>query len=121
MAGVRTLLIYEDAIALPVTVRDVVESFGEPRGLARTTVLTVMERLRIKGYLTRQKEQGGFQYKPSVPKTELMHNLVEDFVKKTLGGLVSPFVAYLSDSKRLSDEEIADLKRLVEKLGTDEE
>ena len=43
----------------PVTVRAALAQFGEPRGLARTTVLTVMERLRTKGYLRRQKTSEG--------------------------------------------------------------
>src|SRR3954467_6096819 len=32
------------------TVAEAVEGFGQPRGLARSTVLTMMERLRRKGF-----------------------------------------------------------------------
>ena len=35
----------------PVTGRAVVEQFAAQRGLSRSTVLTVIERLRKKGYL----------------------------------------------------------------------
>ena len=52
-----------------VTVRDVARQFGEPRGLARTTILTVMENLRTKGYLTRRREGSAFQYAPEIAKT----------------------------------------------------
>jgi predicted transcriptional regulator len=48
----------------PVTGRAVVEQFGRERGLARTTVLTVIERLRQKGYLTRRHREGVFHYSP---------------------------------------------------------
>src|SRR5207249_331104 len=41
----------------PISVGEVAERFGEPRGLARTTILTVMERLRKKGFLTRSKAE----------------------------------------------------------------
>jgi len=97
----------------PVTVREAAEKFGEPHGLARTTILTMMERLRKKNYLTRFKDQGAFQYRPVVAKTELMQTLVRDFVEKSLGGSLSPFVAYLSESKSLTERELADLRRLV--------
>ena len=97
----------------PVTVREVAEQFGEPHGLARTTILTMMERLRQKNYLTRLKDQGAFQYRPVVAKTELMQSLVKDFVEKSLGGSLSPFVAYLSEA-RLSERELADLRRLIQ-------
>ena len=97
----------------PVTVREAAAQFGEPHGLARTTILTMMERLRQKNYLTRFKEQGAFQYKPVVAKTELMQSLVKDFVEKSLGGSLSPFVAYLSEAK-LSEREIADLRKMLD-------
>ncbi len=98
----------------PITVREVADQFGETQGLARTTILTMMERLRKKNYLTRRKDQGAFQYLPVVAKGELMQNLVQDFVEKTLGGSLSPFVAYLTDAKGLSEREMAELRKLVE-------
>jgi predicted transcriptional regulator len=103
----------------PVSVREVAEMFGEPRGLARTTLLTVMERLRKKGHLTRRKAGSVFEYMPAVSKQDLMQKLVEDFVEKTLGGSLTPFVAYLADNKGLSDNELSDLQRLVSKLKVD--
>lgn len=98
----------------PITVREVAERFGETHGLARTTILTMMERLRKKNFLTRCKDGGAFRYLPTVAKTELMQNLVHDFVEKTLGGSLSPFVAYLSEAKGLSAPELAELRKLVE-------
>ncbi len=102
----------------PVSVREVAEEWGKPRGLARTTILTVMERLREKKFLVRSKSDtdGAFQYAPAVEKAELMRGLVRDFVEKTLGGSLTPFVAYLADAKGLSDQEMDDLKRLVESM-----
>ena len=40
------------------TVAQAVEGFGGPRGLARSTVLTMMERLRQKGHLGRRRVDG---------------------------------------------------------------
>jgi predicted transcriptional regulator len=87
--------------------------------LARTTVLTVLERLRKKGYLTRVRQEGVFHYSPQVPPGEVLQGLVRQFIEKTLAGSVSPLVAYLARVKRLSDEELADLQRLVEELKTE--
>jgi len=100
----------------PVTVRDVADHFAEARGHVRTTILNVMERLRKKGFLTRKKVGGIFQYEPRVGKADLLQSLVRDFVEKTLGGSVSPFVAYLSRDARLSDDELAELKSAVDDL-----
>lgn len=100
----------------PVTVRVVAQEWGEPKGLARTTILTMMERLRRKNFLVRWKsetEPGAFLYGPVQEKSVLMRSLVQDFVERTLGGSLSPFVAYLADAPGLSDKEQADLRRLI--------
>ena len=102
----------------PVTVREVAEQFGEEHSLARTTVLTMMERLRKKNFLARSKDGGSYLYTPVVAKTELMQGLVSDFVEKALGGSLSPFVAYLSQPNKLTDRERAELRRLVDGLDT---
>lgn len=39
------LLKYISDHSEPIPVRDILEQFGEPRGLARTTVLTMLDRL----------------------------------------------------------------------------
>jgi len=100
----------------PVSVRTAATNYGMANGLARTTVLTMMERLRQKNYLTRAKDSGAFVYSPSVGKPQLLNSLVGDFVRKTLGGSVSPFVAYLADAPNLSAGEVAELRRLVERM-----
>jgi predicted transcriptional regulator len=100
----------------PVTVRDVADHFAESHGHVRTTILNVMERLRKKGFLTRRKAEGVFQYEPRVGKADLLRSLVRDFVEKTLGGSLSPFVAYLSREAKLSEEEVTELRELVAEL-----
>lgn len=100
----------------PISVRDVSDEFGDKHGLARTTILTVMERLRAKGYLVRRKEDGVFRYRPLIAQAEVMRNLVEQFIERTLGGSLTPFVAYLADSGTLTSEEMEQLRRIVESL-----
>ena len=98
----------------PITVREVAEQFARTHGHARTTVLTIMERLREKGYLTRRKLNGVNRYSPSKPRSDLLQGLVRDFVQKALGGSVSPFVAYLGKEARLDPAEMQELKQLVQ-------
>jgi predicted transcriptional regulator len=100
----------------PVSSGDVAEHFARTTGHARTTILTIMERLRRKGHLTRRKSGGVYRYWPRIAKQELLQGLVKDFVAKTLGGSVSPFVAFLSESGPISAEDLETLKRLVRDL-----
>lgn len=100
----------------PMTVGEVAESFGKAHGLARTTILTMMERLRQKGRLTREQVNGVYQYHPCVPKTELQRGLVSDFLQKVLGGSLEPFVSYLTHDAKLSEDEIDELHKMVDQL-----
>ena len=100
----------------PVSVREVADHVAATSGKARTTVLTVMERLREKGYLVRRKKGGVYRYSPKRSQADVLRNLVADFVREALGGSVSPFVAYLAEEADLDDEQVRELARLVADL-----
>jgi len=99
----------------PGSVGELQARFGEPRGLARSTVLTMMERLRRKGYLKRRSAGGVFLYAPRGGH-EVLRGVVGRFVEKALGGSVAPFVAYLAERDSVSDRELAELEQIVDRL-----
>ena len=98
------------------SVGEVAADFGEPRGLARSTVLTMMERLRAKGYLKRRQVKGMYRYSTATGAAEAVRSAVGSFVEKTLSGSVSPFVAWMSEQAEVSDDELAELEALVVQL-----
>jgi len=100
----------------PVSVREVAEEFAEREGLARTTILTVIERLREKGYLKRRKSAGIYRYSATIPKKDVVRSLVRDFAERVLAGSPQPFVAYLAEDAQLSDAEVEQLSHLVRTL-----
>lgn len=63
-----------------LTVRDVLERLDREPPLAYTTVLTVMDNLHRKGFLTREKEGRAYRYLPTKGRAEytaeLMHELL---------------------------------------------
>ena len=101
----------------PVSLREAADHFSGPPGLARTTVHSVLERLRTKGYLVRERSDEALQYKAAVERKSLLNGLVTQFVSARLGGSISPLVAYLGEAKNLTDEEIEELRAVVKKLG----
>ena len=100
----------------PQTVGQLAETFGVSQDLARSTVLTMMERLRRKGYLTRKRVSGVFVYASSAGDEELMRDTVGRFVQRALEGSLSPFAAYLAERSQVSEAELAQLERAVERL-----
>jgi predicted transcriptional regulator len=106
----------------PVTVGEAYAQFAEPRGLARSTIATVMDHLVKKDYLERVKgEDGVYHYTPRQTPQAVLKDLVRDFVENTLGGRISPFMAYLDESPRFTEEEQQQLRRLLERLEAERE
>jgi len=99
-----------------VTVGEAADAFGAPRGLARSTVLTMMERLRGKGHLARRIVDGIYRYRARVSSAELLKSAVQRFVERNLDGSVSPFLAYLSEADHLTDDELHELGAIVARL-----
>jgi predicted transcriptional regulator len=59
---------------------------------------------------------GVYRYRGHATSKQLMQGAVERFVERHLGGSVSPFLAYLSESHDLSPDEIRELDELAGKL-----
>ena len=100
----------------PMTIRHAADTFGAESGVTRSTVQVMMERLRQKGALERLKADGGFLYGSTTPRERLLSGVVKDFVERALGGSLQPFMLYLAERENLSDEDLNNLRDLVEKL-----
>jgi predicted transcriptional regulator len=100
----------------PVSVGRVAEVFGAEHGLARSTVLTVMERLRKKGHLTRRRVDGVFVYTSALDREGVLSRAVGQFIERALQGSVSPIAAYLAERRSVSKEELAELEAAVRAL-----
>ena len=99
------------------TVRELLEGYGEPRGLARTTVQTMIERLCKKGFVGRiQLEGGGIAYVPQQDKGTTIRDAIDNFVKTTLDDSIQPIASYLANSNRITPEEIEMLKDMIREI-----
>jgi predicted transcriptional regulator len=94
----------------------VAEELGSELGVSRSTVLTVLERLRRKGHLKRRRVEGVYHYAATVPLDQLMRATVGQFVERSLGGSVMPFAAWLSERAEVTAEELAELRAIVGRL-----
>jgi predicted transcriptional regulator len=105
----------------PIAAGRVAEALGAELQISRSTVLTVLERLRRKGHLRRRRVDGVYLYASKVPHDRLMQATVGQFVERSLGGSVTPFVAWLSERARVTDEELAELRAAVARLRSRKE
>ena len=70
-----------------LTVNEVEERLQRSRGIAHTTVLTTLDRMHHKGYLTREKQGKAFVYVPRYTREEFERGMAQE----VLGALVSQF------------------------------
>ncbi|MFN7731519.1 MAG: BlaI/MecI/CopY family transcriptional regulator [Pirellula sp.] len=103
----------------PISVREVAEYWHAKTGQARTTVLTMMERLTKKGFLSRKKIDNVYHYSPKQSLSVVLKDMVSDFVQGVLGGSIAPLAAYLTQSQPLQPDELQQLKKLVQRLESD--
>jgi len=95
------------------SVQAVFERLGKERSCARTTILTVMQRLHAKGYLKRRRLHGAHRYKATQGRKTVLGNLIGQFVERVLDGSAAPFLAYLAESEDLSEKQMRQIRRLI--------
>ena len=100
----------------PVTVRAVADHLAQTKGCVRTTVLNSMERLRRKGFLSRRKVEGVYQYLPVENKGDLFQRLLKGFVEAAFGGSHAPLVAYFAERGKLTPQEMRMLQNVAARL-----
>ena len=60
----------------PVTGHDIADALVLPKDLAYTTLLTILDRLREKGYLTRFRDGRAFRYEAAVSEADYAASLM---------------------------------------------
>lgn len=90
------------------TVADIVGALAPPP-LAYTTVMTTLGTLEDKGYVTHAKSGRAFVYRPLIERSDAATSLLERFFGSSPGVLALS----LLDDERLSDEDIANFKRVI--------
>ena len=90
----------------PVAVREVLEDLQRERTLAYTTVMTVMDNLRRKGLLSREKDGRAYLYRPA--QTREQHTAA--FMGEVLAGGADTSVTLLHFLDHIPPEEVASLR-----------
>lgn len=100
----------------PMAADDVVEAIGEDADWTPGTVRTLLTRLVNKKALATKKDGKRYLYRPLVQREDYVHAESVSFLDRMFEGRVAPLVAHFSDRAELSEDEIAELKRLIERF-----
>src|SRR5438876_9952413 len=83
-------------------------------GWSTKTVKEFLNRLVKKKALGFRKEGGASRYRPLVKEDECVDAASESFLRRVFAGSLKPMLAHFVERRKLSAEEIRDLKRLLE-------
>lgn len=96
------------------SVRAVHEGLGRDAGFAYTTTAKVIDRLREKGLIQRQRTGAAFLYRPKVPRDEVERARARNAVNRLLGPKPHAAVAALVEAIEDTDPALLDeLERAV--------
>ena len=104
----------------PQTVRQVESHLGRRKKWAYTTILTLLTRLRSKGYVTHDRGNVAHVFRPAVSRQTLLGQGLAELADRMCDGTASPLVHALVQSQRLTPKEIADLRRMLDQLEAKE-
>jgi BlaI family transcriptional regulator, penicillinase repressor len=101
----------------PATVRDVATALRKRRRrLAYNTVLTLLSRLREKGYVAADRRDTAHLFRALVTRDELLGSSLSALADRVCDGTASPLVLALVRGQRFSAEEIAHFRKLLDEL-----
>jgi predicted transcriptional regulator len=99
----------------PCSVTQVMEQLSPPRGLAYTSVSTIVRILEQKGYVTSERAGRAHLYSAAVAKGDYQAISLKHLVDNVFEGTPTLMVKRLLDSNALTEEELSQIKSLLRK------
>ncbi|MFT4542310.1 MAG: BlaI family penicillinase repressor [Planctomycetota bacterium] len=99
--------------AKEATVAQVHAALLEERGLALTTIATMLSKMEKKGVITHRTEGRQFVYEPIVSESAVNRTMVSDLTERLFGGQTLALVNHLLTEQEIDTKELAEISRLI--------
>jgi predicted transcriptional regulator len=100
----------------PCSIRALLEAFPRQERLAYTTVQTVVNRLEAKGAIRRvDKISNAHVFEAAMSQASAQHRMLDELVA-WFGGKPLPIMTHLIESGRLTDEEVREARKALQRL-----
>lgn len=100
----------------PVVAEQVVVALHETQHWQTATVKTLLNRLLKKGAIAAQKDGRRFLYSAILAREAWLARESESLVQRLFGGRIAPLVAHFGSQRKLSQADIADLRKLIDEM-----
>ncbi|WP_442511034.1 BlaI/MecI/CopY family transcriptional regulator [Novipirellula sp. SH528] len=104
-------LIWDSA---PTEASDVIAALGSDNGWSDATVKTMLHRLVKKGVLTTEQIGKKYRYTAAVRRSACVRKASRSFLNVVFGGDAAPALLHLVKTSKLSDDELAQLRELLD-------
>ena len=95
------------------TVTQVHQDLLEDRGLAPTTVATMLVKMEKKGVVGHRKDGRRFVYRPIVSEAEVRSSMVGELTQRLFDGNAAALVSHLLTEGDIDSEDLEQLRALV--------
>jgi BlaI family penicillinase repressor len=95
------------------TTADVHQALQADRGLALTTIATMLRKMEDKGVVAHRSEGRQFVYRPTVSQAEVRQSMVGELVERLFGGDAKALVAHLVSAHEIDGADLAELRKRV--------
>lgn len=101
------------------TVTEVWEAMHRERGLAQTTIATLLSRLERRGVIARRAEQRQYLYRAVVSESDVRESMVGGLTEQMFAGDVTALVNHLLTSHEIAPGDLARLRAMIDAAETD--
>ena len=96
------------------TAADVTNALADDRGLAPTTVATLLKRLEKRGLVTYEKQGRQHLYRALISEEEARQSMLSEVTERLFEGNVSELLTHLLDARDRRPGDLARIKELIE-------
>jgi len=102
------------------TVKDIQTALAPKRPLARTTINTLLTRMRDKGFVEVREKNFAFEFRPLVERESVTRHKLSNLVDRILEGNIAPLAAYIVENRELTPDQIKALEEIVKSESGEE-
>ena len=99
----------------PLNVRDIHEKLATTGGPGFNSVLKRIQIMERKGYLVRDPKSKPAVYRTSIPKAKAQRHFISDLTKRVFNGSLGSLILKALGSGKVSDDELREIRRRLEK------
>jgi predicted transcriptional regulator len=99
----------------PSTVREVHDAITQRKPALYTTVLKMLQIMAEKSLVRRDERQRAHVYSASQPREWTQRQLAGDLLRRAFGGSASSLVLGALSAQKATPEELAEIRRMIEK------